>query len=298
MISVRGGDIDLNPDEWIEAIHSPWTRRFGHRPLGGPGRGAACSQRESIPGATALSDGGRVGDIGRNAAIRGHAFDLAVIGFRDAIASQRQKLLTQAPPPQSRPQPQQETQRRPTPPRETNEAPASRPPAPEATQAKLVRAEKTEPEKQKQSSEAQPVASQPAEQTPEQPNLAEAVAQYVALGGPLGGGFAAPPVDTNVPGDDWTAAFRERVGACSKQPEGVEPSDKVIIKIRVSFNRDGTVASPPRLLVPAPSAKQQAMMESAADALERCQPFTMLPPEKYKQWKTMVFYVTPLFSPW
>ena len=205
--------------------------------------------------------------------------------------------VTQAPPPQSRPQPQQETQQHPNPPRRAQEAPAPRPPAPEAIQAELVRAEKTEPEKQKQSSEQQP-ASPPTEQTPEQPNIAQAVAQYVALGGPLGGGFAAPPVDTNVPGDDWTVPFRERVGACSKRPEGVEPSDKVIIKIRVSFNRDGTVASPPRLLVPAPSAKQQAMMESAADALERCQPFTMLPPEKYKQWKTMVFYVTPLFSPW
>ena len=205
--------------------------------------------------------------------------------------------VTQAPPPQSRPQPQQETQQHPNPPRRAQEAPAPRPPAPEATQAELVRAEKTEPEKQKQSSEQQP-ASPPKEQTPEQPNIAQAVAQYVALGGPLGGGFAAPPVDTNVPSDDWTVPFRERVGACSKRPEGVEPSDKVIIKIRVSFNRDGTVASPPRLLVPAPSAKQQAMMESAADALERCQPFTMLPPEKYKKWKTMVFYVTPLFSPW
>jgi hypothetical protein len=62
-----------------------------------------------------------------------------------------------------------------------------------------VRAEKTEPEKQNQSSEAQPAASQPAEQTPEQPNIAEAVAQYALLGGPLGGGFAAPPVDTDVP---------------------------------------------------------------------------------------------------
>jgi hypothetical protein len=205
--------------------------------------------------------------------------------------------VAQAPPPQSRTQPQQETQQHPNPSRQAEEAPAPRPPAPEATRAELVRAEKTEPKKQKQSSEQQP-PSPPTEQTPEQPNIAQAVAQYVALGGPLGGGFAAPPVDTNVPGDDWTAAFRERVGACSKQPEGVEPSDKAIIKVRVSFNRDGTVASPPRLLVPAPSAKQQALMESAADALERCQPFTMLPPEKYKQWKTMVFYVTPLFAPW
>jgi hypothetical protein len=68
----------------------------------------------------------------------------------------------------------------------------------------------TELEKQNQSSERQPAASA-TEQTPEQPNIAEAVAQYAALGGPLGGGFAAPPVDTNVPGYDWTAPFRERV---------------------------------------------------------------------------------------
>lgn len=123
-------------------------------------------------------------------------------------------------------------------------------------------------------------------------------AQYVALGGPLGGGFAAPLVNTDVPGYDWTAPFRKRVGVRSKMPEGVDPGDKVSIKIRISFNRDGTLASPPRLLVPAPSAKQQALMDSAVDALERCQPFTMLPPEKYKQWKTMAVYVTPLFAHW
>ena len=204
--------------------------------------------------------------------------------------------VTQAPPPQPRPQ-QQQSQQHPTPQREAKEAPAPRPPAPEATQAELVRAEKTEPEKQNQSSEAQ-TASSPPEQTPEQPNIAEAVAQYAALGGPLGGGFAAPPVDTNAPGYDWTMPFRERVGMCSKRPEGVEPGDKFSIKIRISFNRDGTLASPPRLLVPTPSAKQRALMESAVDALQTCQPFTMLPPEKYRQWKTMEVYVIPLFAQW
>ena len=204
---------------------------------------------------------------------------------------------TQSPPPQPRPQ-QQQSQQRPTPQQEAKEAPAPRPLAPEATRAELVRADKTEPEKQNQSSEPQPAATPPTEQTPEQPNIAEEVAQYAALGGPLGGGFAAPPVDTNILGDDWTAPFRERVGACSKAPEGVAPDDKFSIKIRIAFKRDGTLASPPRLLVPAPSAKQRALMESAVDALQTCQPFTMLPPEKYKQWKTMVFYVTPLIGHW
>jgi len=203
--------------------------------------------------------------------------------------------VTQAPPPQPQPQ-QQQAQQRPTP--QAKEAPAPRPPAPEATQAELVRAEKNEPEKQNQSSEAQTASSPSTEQTPEQPNIAEAVAQYAALGGPLGGGFAAPPVDTNAPGYDWTVPFRERVGMCSRVPQVVEPDDKVTIKIRISFNRDGTLASPPRLLVPAPSAKQRALLESAVNALETCQPFTMLPPEKYKQWKTMEVYVTQLFAHW
>ena len=71
-----------------------------------------------------------------------------------------------------------------------------------------MRAEKTEPEKQNQSAEAQPATSQPAEQTSAQPNLPEGVAQYVALGGPLGGGLAAPPADTDVPGYDPDRAVR------------------------------------------------------------------------------------------
>ena len=104
-----------------------------------------------------------------------------------------------------------------------------------------MRAEKTEPEKQNQSSEAQPAASQPAEQTSAQPNLPEAVAQYVALGGPLGGGFAAPPVDTDLLGYDRTAPFRERVSLCSKTLEGIEAGDKV--SIRRSARRGASAAA-------------------------------------------------------
>src|SRR5271166_3206594 len=76
--------------------------------------------------------------------------------------------VTQAPPPQPRPQQEQQSQPSPTHQREAKEAPAPRPPAPEATQA---------------SSEWQPAASPPTEQRPEQPNIAEAVAQYLADGG-------------------------------------------------------------------------------------------------------------------
>ncbi len=202
--------------------------------------------------------------------------------------------ITQAPPPQPRPQQEQQSQQSSAQQQEAKRAPAPRPLVPEATRAELVRSEETEPQKHDQSSERQLTAFPPTEQRPEQPDIAEEVAQYLAKGGPLGGGVSAPPVDTDLTGYDWTAEFRGRVGMCTRVPAWVDLKDKVNIKIRISFNRDGTLAAPPHLLVAAPSAKQQALMESAVDALGRCQPFAMLPPEKYKQWKTMELYVTPL----
>jgi hypothetical protein len=185
-----------------------------------------------------------------------------------------QAPVTQAPPPKPRTERTPEQQ-------ESKTAAAQRLPAPEAPQADLVRAE---PEKQNEPPEAQPAPPQPDEPTPEQPNFAEMVAEYTQRGGPLGGlGHEA--------GEDFTLPFRERLISCSKRPVGIETGDTVIIRVRMSFNQDGSLSSRPRLLVPAPSAKQRALMASVVEALESCQPFTMLPPDKYKLWKTLVWYV-------
>jgi hypothetical protein len=70
----------------------------------------------------------------------------------------------------------------------------------------------------------------------------------------------------------------------------------VSIKLRISFNHDGTLTSPPHLMEPAITEKQKSLMQSAVNALESCQPFTMLPPDRYKQWKTMHVYITPMFA--
>ena len=35
-------------------------------------------------------------------------------------------------------------------------------------------------------------------------------------------------------------------------------------------------------------------MESAINALQKCQPYTMLPAAKYKQWKTLDLVFSPL----
>jgi len=161
---------------------------------------------------------------------------------------------------------------------------------PEAAQAETAHAELA-PIKM---SEPQPDS----EETPDQPETAEQIAQLALAGGALGGGFQAPPVDTDRRAFDFTVLFRERVSSCSALPAGISPDEKVSVVLRVYFNRDGTLASPPQPLEPIVSAKQQALMEGSISALQRCQPYTMLPQDKYKLWKKvdLTFYPMNFFS--
>jgi hypothetical protein len=150
---------------------------------------------------------------------------------------------------------------------------------------------------------APPVPADPpapsAAQTPDSSEVTARVAQLAQLalvGGRLGGGFAAPPVDSALVGYDFTLAFRERVSACSPLPPGIDRTDKISVSLRIFLNRDGTVAKTPQSLERNLSAKQQALMQSFVDGLEKCQPYTMLPADKYKQWKTFDVMVYPIDS--
>jgi hypothetical protein len=230
--------------------------------------------------------------------------DLGSSGSESASKSNNVSAAAQPPPPPpprksaTQSQQQQQPQQRPSPRGDASQAPAQPHSAlPETTQAEMVHAEKAQPEaqKQNQSSEPPPAPPQPQpEETPDQPGAAEMLAQLALVGGRLGGGFAAPPIDATRAAYDFTAPVRERVSACSARPDGVDARDNISIKLRVSLNRDGTLASPPQLLEPAASWKQQALMQSITDALQRCQPYTMLPEEKYKQWKTLDLMIFPL----
>ncbi len=165
-------------------------------------------------------------------------------------AGDGQASANQTPPPKS---PTEKTTERQEP-----KPAAQRLPAPEAQQADLARAD---PDKETAPPEAQPAPQQPTEATPEQPNIGELASEYAKQGGLLGG-FG------HEEGEDITLRFRERLLSCSKRPPGIEPGDRVIIRVRMSFNQDGSLSSRPRLLIPSPSAKQRALMSSVTDALE------------------------------
>jgi hypothetical protein len=118
------------------------------------------------------------------------------------------------------------------------------------------------------------------------------MARLALVGGPLGGGFATPPINAVEAAYDFTVAFRERVSSCSTLPAGIASTERIKVSLRVFLNRDGTLAQQPQLLEPSATEKQLALMQSSISALEKCQPYTMLPPDKYKVWKKLdlVFY--------
>jgi hypothetical protein len=159
-----------------------------------------------------------------------------------------------------------------------------------------------EPETQPQASEplllptAPTVEPQPhPKEATDQPNAGEMFAMPLALpGGRLGGGLDAPASKPAMAAHDDTAAFRARLSSCSKLPAGFGADENVAVALRISFKRDGTLASPPQLLDASLSPDAGILLNAAVSALERCQPFTELPADKYRRWKTLDLVVTPL----
>lgn len=232
--------------------------------------------------------------------------NLRTSGSESSSPSNAGNAAAQSPPPKPAARPPQQPQKRPDPQREARQAAAQAqtppPPAshaemaqPQTAKAETANAETARPETQQtQTSDPPPAPPQPRpEETRDEPGTAEVLARLALAGGRLGGGFPAPPVNTTFAAYDFTTPFRERVSSCSSLPAGIDPGEKIMIKLRVFLNPDGSLASPPRALDPLTSWKQQALMQSAATALEKCQPYTMLPAEKYKQWKTLDLIIFP-----
>ena len=98
-----------------------------------------------------------------------------------------------------------------------------------------------------------------------------------------------PPIHSPFVGYDFTEPFRELVSSCGALPpsSGISPTENLSIRVRVFLNRDGTVAEAPQLLESDPSPKQQVLMQSFGRGLQKCQPYTMLPQDRYKQWRML-----------
>lgn len=138
-----------------------------------------------------------------------------------------------------------------------------------------------------------PPASQQA-YVPAQPDLS--VKYHVMLGLPQdkpGDGFDAVAIQKADIASGPVAEFRRHLKTCSMLPKSVSPSDKVAIKLRVFMTPDGRLAAPPVLIEASASTKGPALMQSAMSALQACQPYAMLPADRYREWRVLDLNFTP-----
>lgn len=186
-------------------------------------------------------------------------------------------------------------QAQPTPPPEPPQNTAAKS-KPDTRQAAL---QQKAAEQQKPVAPSQPVAQpQPAEQA--QPAVPTAAPDITAKYGTM---FAMPNSNTgdfdakatataNISVKD-AAALREHLKTCSILPSSVTPADNVRVVLRVSLRPDGRLAKEPLLIEASASEKGPALMRSAMDALAKCQPYAMLPPESYNEWRMLDLSFTP-----
>ena len=88
-------------------------------------------------------------------------------------------------------------------------------------------------------------------------------------------------------------ALRKRLGECWNPPAGAADGGQLKVVMRVLFKPDATVATPPQLVAATASPFGPAMAESAKRAILTCQPFTMLRPDHYQQWKDIEITFDP-----
>ncbi len=128
-----------------------------------------------------------------------------------------------------------------------------------------------------------------------QPNAADMFAMPLTMpDGTLGGGFDGPAIDkANVANDD-IAKFHKHLKSCSALPAEIARSDNVKAVLRVHLRPDGMLAEDPTpIRIEGVSRGGGALYQSAVAALRKCQPYNMLPRDRYQEWKVFDLSFTP-----
>jgi hypothetical protein len=139
--------------------------------------------------------------------------------------------------------------------------------------------------------------------TPPEPDLS--IKYHVMLGLPPdlpaglpqdksgGGDFDAPASKKADIASSLITEFRRHLKTCSKLPGSIAPSDELRITLRVLMTPEGKLAAEPILIEASASAKGPLLMQSAIAALQACQPYAMLPADRYGEWKVLDLSFTP-----
>jgi hypothetical protein len=177
----------------------------------------------------------------------------------------------------------------------TQETPmASSPPAPQTMIAARAPPQSPPPPGSVQFPQTPAQIPQLPAQTPE-PNIANMFGLPLALpDGHLGGGFDAPAIDMANIANDQITMFHTYLKACLTRPAEIRTADNVKAVLRIYLKLDGTLAADPQpIRVEGVSRGGGALYQSAVAALRKCQPYKMLPPDRYQEWKVLDLSFTP-----
>jgi hypothetical protein len=156
---------------------------------------------------------------------------------------------------------------------------------------------------------AQPPPAQPAAPAYKPPEPDVSIKYQVLLGlppdlspmppapaqGPAKGddNFDGPATEAADISSTLVAAFRRHLKTCSKLPASLSGTDDVKVKLRVMMTPDGRLAAEPVLIEASASMKGPLLMQGAIRALQACQPYAMLPADRYGEWKVLDLSFTP-----
>ena len=105
--------------------------------------------------------------------------------------------------------------------------------------------------------------------------------------------FDAPATEAADIASTLIAEFRRHLKTCSKLPASLSGADDVKVKLRVLMTPDGRLAAEPILIEASASMKGPLLMQGAIRALQACQPYAMLPADRYGEWKVLDLSFTP-----
>jgi hypothetical protein len=178
---------------------------------------------------------------------------------------------------------------------------ASLPPPQQASRANRLEA-LAQPQPQAPVPAGTPAPSASRGYTPPEPDLTikyhvmlglpEDMPAGVSAGDRRGEGGDTGPASDNL-ASSMVDALRRHLRTCSKLPAALSPSDNVVVKLRVQMTPDGRLAAEPALIEGTASMKGVQLMQGAVAALTACQPYAMLPADRYGEWKVLDLSFTP-----
>jgi outer membrane biosynthesis protein TonB len=106
-------------------------------------------------------------------------------------------------------------------------------------------------------------------------------------------GLGLPSANAMQMSQNELQALIARLAQLWMPPAGAQNPDELVVKVRIQLKKDGTLSGPPMVLTSGTSPLFTASRDSAIRAVFRGQPYDMLKPEHYEQWKDIEINFDP-----